>query len=409
MFGKRWQLFRLYGIPISVDLSWLVILALITLTISASIPYWLHEYFGEAAPTLTPAQDWLIGLIAALVFFACIVLHELGHALVARSRGMPIQGITLFLFGGVSELQGEPPSAGTEFWMAIAGPLVSLVLGLAFGLLAWVGYHHAWSPPLVVVLGYLCFINLLLLVFNLIPAFPLDGGRVLRSILWATTGNLRRATQWASAAGQVFAWLLIAWGIVQFFGGNWLGGIWAGLIGMFLNNAAQNAYQQVLIRNALKGEPVRRFMNPQPIVVPQSLDLLHWVEDYVYRFHHRAFPVTSDGHLEGLISTQELTKTPRADWHRHTIGEVMQRDLRSISIPPDADALEALGKMQRSGSTRLLVVEQGHLLGILSLKDLLQFLDLKMELEKDEGNTVSDRNGDFTNQTSHARTPIVRG
>lgn len=381
MFGNRWQLFRLYGIPISVDVSWLVILALLTLTIAGAFPSLMQQFFGEAAPTLSPAAYWIMGLIAALAFFVCILLHELGHAIVARRRGMPIRGITLFLFGGVAELEGEPPSASTEFWMAIAGPIVSLLLGLGLGLLAEIGYHNGWPPPVVLVLGYLGFVNLLLLVFNLIPAFPLDGGRVLRSILWGTTGSLRRATRWASATGQAFAWLLIAWGIVQFFGGNWLGGIWSGLIGLFLNNAAQSSYRHVLIRNALQGEPVRRFMIAEPIVVPPSLDLLHWVEDYVYRFHHRTFPVATDGHLAGLISTHALAQLPRDQWPAHTVGEVMQRDLEPITIGPDADALEALSKMQRSGSSRLLVADQDRLVGIISLKDLLGFLDLKMELE----------------------------
>ncbi len=386
MFGKRWQLFRLYGIPISVDLSWLIILALLTLTISGSFPALMHEFYGDAAPVVNPANYWVMGLIAALAFFVCILLHELGHAIVARSRGMQIQGITLFLFGGVAELGGEPPSAGTEFWMAIAGPIVSLLLGIGLGVLAEIGYHIGWSPLIVLVLGYLSFVNLLLLAFNLIPAFPLDGGRVLRSILWGATGNLQRSTRWAAATGQAFAWLLIAWGIVQFFGGNWLGGIWSGLIGMFLNNAAQSSYRQVLIRNALEGEPVRRFMVEQPIVVPPSVDLSHWVEDYVYRFHHRAFPVASDGHLEGFITTHALSEMPRDQWSQHTVGEIMQRDLAPITIAPDADAMEALSKMQRSGSSRLLVADRGRLVGIISLKDLLRFLDLKMELEGESAN-----------------------
>ncbi len=210
MFANRWQLFRLYGIPISVDVSWLIILALITLTIASSFPVLMHQYYGQAAPTLAPYQSWITGFIAALAFFTCILLHELGHALAARAMGMPIKGITLFLFGGVAELEAEPPSARTDFLMAIAGPAVSLFLGIAFGLSAWAGFHNGWAPPLVTVLGYLSFVNFLLLAFNLVPAFPLDGGRVLRSILWGTTGNVRRATHWASVAGQIFAWLLIA-------------------------------------------------------------------------------------------------------------------------------------------------------------------------------------------------------
>jgi Zn-dependent protease/CBS domain-containing protein len=313
------------------------------------------------------------------------LLHELGHAVVARSRGMPIRGITLFLFGGVAELGDEPVSAGTEFLMAIAGPAVSVVLALVFWALAVVGYRGGWPHPVVVVLGYLAAINGMVLVFNLIPAFPLDGGRVLRSILWGTTGNLRRATYWAALAGQGFAWLLIGWGIFQFFGGNWLGGVWIGLIGMFLNSAAQGSYQQVLIRQALQGEPVRRFMNPNPIVVPPSLDLLHWVEDHVYRYHHRAFPVVSDGRLEGLITTQALAGIPRGEWAAHTVGEVMATDLREITVAPETDAVEAMGKMKRTGSSRLLVTDGDRLLGLVSLKDLLHFLNLKLELEQEDG------------------------
>jgi Zn-dependent protease/CBS domain-containing protein len=381
MFGTRWRLFRLLGIPISLDASWLIILALLTLSLAQTFPQLMHSFYPEAEPSVASYHYWIMALIAALAFFICVLLHELGHAIVARSRGMPIRGITLFLFGGVAELGDEPVSAGTEFVMAIAGPLVSVVLALVLGVLAWVGYHTGWAPEVVLVLGYLAVINGLVLVFNMLPAFPLDGGRVLRSILWAATGKLRQATYWAALLGQAFAWLLIAWGVVQFFSANWLGGIWLGLIGFFLNNAARSSYQQVLIRQALQGEPVRRFMNSQPIVVPPSLDLRHWVEEYVYRYHRKAFPVASDGHLVGMITTQDLAQIPRAEWDRHTVHELMRRDLRAFTIAPDADALQALAKMQRTGSSRLLVMQGDQLLGILSLKDLLRFLNLKLELE----------------------------
>jgi len=281
----------------------------------------------------------------------------------------------------VAEIGDEPPSAGTEFAMAIAGPLVSLVLGIAFSLVAGAGRAAGWPPAVVLVLGYVGFVNLLVLVFNLIPAFPLDGGRVLRSLLWAVTGNLRRATRWASFAGQAFAWLLIAWGVYQLFAGQWLGGIWSGLIGMFLNNAAKSSYQQVVVRQALQGERVRHFMNPQPIVVPPSLNLRQWVEDYVYRYHRKMFPVVSGDHLEGVISTRTLADLPRSEWELHTVGDVMRRDLDALTIPPQADALDALARMQRLGVSRLLVTEADRLVGIVSLKDLLRFLNLKLDLE----------------------------
>jgi Zn-dependent protease/CBS domain-containing protein len=385
MFGNRWRLFRLLGIPISVDASWLIILALLTLSLARGFPVLLREFFPGATPELAPYEYWVMGLVTALAFFVCILLHELGHAVMARSRGMPIRGITLFLFGGVAELGDEPPSAATEFLMAVAGPVVSLVLAVAFWVLAEVGYRAAWPAPAVLVLGYLALINGMVLLFNLIPAFPLDGGRVLRSILWGTTGDLRRATRWAAMAGQVFAWVLMAWGVVQFFSGNWLGGIWTGLIGLFLHRAAQSSYQQVLVRQALQGEPVRHFMTTEPIVVPPSLDLLHWVEDFVYRYHRKAFPVAADGHLQGLITTRALAGLPRAEWPQHRVGEVMRQDLRAVTISPDADALQALGKMQRTGLSRLLVTEGDRLVGVISLKDLLRFLDLKMHLESPEG------------------------
>jgi Zn-dependent protease len=382
MFGMRWRVFRLLGIPISVDVSWLLILALLTLSFAEGYPEMLQMVFPGTAGRLSVADSWLMGLITALAFFACLVLHELGHALVAQSRGLPIRGITLFLFGGVSELGDEPTSAGTEFLMAIAGPLVSAVLAVLFGLVAALGYRSGWPHPVVLVLGYLALINAVVLVFNLIPAFPLDGGRVLRSILWAVTGNVRRATRWASYLGQAFAWLLIAWGVFLLFNHDWMGGIWSGLIGMFLNAAARGGYRQVLVRQALQGEPVRRFMNAQPVVVPPALDLRHWVDDFVYRYHHRTFPVAADdGRLLGLITTEALSGLPRGDWDRHTVGEEMQTDLAAVSIAPTADALQAFEQMQRQGMSRLLVADGDRLVGIVSLRDLLQFLNLKLDLE----------------------------
>ena len=232
MFGTRWRLFRLLGIPVSVDISWLFILVLLTLSFSEEFPTILHKYFPGDTRGLAPVDYWIMGLVTALAFFTCIVLHEFGHALVARSRGMPISGVTLFLFGGVSELGEEPRSAGTEFLMAVAGPLVSAVLALVFWGVALLGYQGGWPHPIVIVLGYLATINGVVLIFNMVPAFPLDGGRVLRSILWGVTRNVQRSTRWAAAVGQMFAWMLIGWGVLLFFSHNWLGGLWSVLIGI---------------------------------------------------------------------------------------------------------------------------------------------------------------------------------
>jgi Zn-dependent protease/CBS domain-containing protein len=387
MFGSRWRLCHLLGIPISVDASWLIILALLTLSLSNGYPSTVHEFFPGTLHQLAAYDYWIMGLATALGFFACILLHELGHAVVARAQGMPIRGITLFLFGGVAEIEGEPRSASNEFFMAIAGPVVSLVLGVLFCAMALTG-RAALPLPIAVVLGYLGVLNLVVLAFNLIPAFPLDGGRVLRSIFWGATGNLKKSTRWAAFIGQLFAWLLIARGIVFFFGGDWLNGIWMGLIGIFLNNAAKTGYQQVLIRQALQNEPVRQFMNPEPISVPPTITVLQWVEDYVYRFHRKTFPVIADGRLVGCITTRALAELPRSEWERRTVEDLMLRDLAPLTIAPDTDALDALTQMQRNQVSRLLVTQDGHLVGIVSLKDLLRFLNLKLELHQNDDERI---------------------
>jgi Zn-dependent protease len=377
MFTTRWRLVRLAGIPIYVDASWLIILALFTVSFQDAYKRTLYEP--------GPLGHWGLALATALAYFGCILLHELGHAVVARRYGMPIRGITLFLFGGVAELGSEPSSARGEFLMAIGGPVVSAVLAGILYALYRLGIQENWAPAGLAVLGYLWLINLVVLVFNLVPAFPLDGGRVLRSSLWAATGDLRRSTYWASLCGRGFAWFLMGLGIFQFVRGNWVGGIWTGVLGLFLNGAARGGYEQVLIRQALAGEPVGRFMNREPIVVPPGLDLRSWVEDYVYRYHRKTFPVVHEGRLEGVVTTAALAGYPRESWPRHTVGEVMRRDLGAVSVAPHTDALEALGKMQATGSSRLLVLEGERLLGILSLKDLLRFLQLKLQLEGPDG------------------------
>lgn len=373
MFGARWQLFRLLGIPINIDASWLVILALLTWTLSS--------LFQQVVEGLSYAAYWVMALVSALAFFACILLHELGHCVAAKAMGIPIRGITLFLFGGVAELEDEPRSALGEFVMAIAGPAVSLALFVVFLVVSLIPLPVQLKLPVT----YLAWINLAVLIFNMIPAFPLDGGRVLRSILWAVMDNVRRATYVAALLGQGFAWLFIFLGVLEFFAGQFVHGLWLGLIGLFLNNAAQASYHSVYVRQILGGEPVARFMTREPIVVPPDIDLRRLVEDYMYRYHRKMFPVASNGRLYGVISTQELARVPREEWDIRTVAETMRQDLENCSIPPTADALQALSRMQRNGCSRLLVVDNGQLVGVVSLKDLLRFLDLKLELEDGSG------------------------
>jgi Zn-dependent protease/predicted transcriptional regulator len=373
MDGTRFRLLRVRGIPIYIDLSWLIVFALVTLTVSG--------LFRQSAPELPTAHVWIMAVIAALGFFTCIVLHELGHALVGRASGMPIRGITLFLFGGVAELGREPPSAKSEFWMAIAGPAVTAVLIVLFVVLSSIGEQAGWPLQVLLVLDYLGYINIMVLIFNLIPAFPLDGGRVFRAAAWAWTGDLRRATRWASLTGRGFGYLLAIWGAFQLFFFNVVGGMWMIFIGLFLSSLARRSFEDVVARELLAGEPVSRFMSPDPITVDPNLDLRHLVEDYVYRHHRKVFPVAANGHVEGLVSVQALQGIPRDDWDRHTVSEIMERNIGDLTVTPQTDALRALQQMQQSGSTRLLVMENGHLAGIVSLRDLMDFLSLKLSME----------------------------
>ena len=275
MFGKRVPLFKLLGFEVRVDVSWIVIASLVTWSLAVG-------YFPMTDKGHSQAVYWWMGAAGMLGLFGSIIVHELAHSLVARRYGLPMNGITLFIFGGVAEMDDEPPSAKAEGLMAIAGPIVSIGLALGCTAIATYGQHRAWPEPVIGVVSYLGFINRLVAIFNLIPAFPLDGGRVLRSVLWAWKGNLRWATRMASRAGTSFSFLLMAWGIFTLISGDFIGGLWRLLIGMFLGDAASASYQQLMVRHALEGEPVHRFMQPNPITVPPTLTVQELVDAYVY-------------------------------------------------------------------------------------------------------------------------------
>jgi Zn-dependent protease len=374
MFGRSFKLFTLFGFEVKVDLSWIIIAALVTWSLAAGFFPYLYKNFS-------PETYWAMGVIGALGLFLSVILHEFCHSLVARRLGLPMKGITLFIFGGVAEMSDEPPSAKVEFLMAIAGPLSSLAIAGVSYLIYLGGISAAWPLPVNGVIRYLAYINVLLAIFNILPAFPLDGGRVLRSILWAIKKDLRWATRVSSTVGSIFGIMLIVLGIFQFIGGNFIAGLWWFLIGMFIRNAAQMSYQQVLVRNALKGEPVRRFMNPHPVTAPGSITVEQLVEDYIYKYHYKMFPVLDDGHLAGCISTRQVKEVPRENWGQETVGGLASQCSLENTISPDTDALKALSMMNKSGNSRLLVVEGGKLLGVLTLRDMMKFLSLKVELE----------------------------
>ena len=377
MFGKRLELFRLSGLPVRVDASWIIIAVLVTWSLAGGV-------FPVQHPDLAPTAYWTMAIIGAFGLFASIVLHELSHALAAKRQGAPMRGITLFIFGGVAEMDREPPSGKAEFIVAIAGPIASVLIALVFGGLWAIGRQIPLPVPVTGVLAYLAWINGLLVLFNLVPAFPLDGGRVLRAALWHFKGNLRRATSISSQIGSGFGLALIVLGVVAFVGGAYVGGMWWFLIGMFLRGAAQMSYQQVILRRMLEGETVDDVMQQNPITVDPNISVQRLVDDYVYEHHFKMFPVTDDGVLKGCVTTQQARAVPRPSWDSTKVAEILEPCSTENTIEAGADAMDALSRMSRTGKSRLLVVDEDRLCGIVALKDLLKYLSLRIELEEDD-------------------------
>ncbi|TAM81679.1 MAG: site-2 protease family protein [Acidobacteria bacterium] len=374
MFGRTVTLFKMFGFAVRVDASWLIIAVLITWSFSALV-------FPHAYPGLSTTEYWLMGIGGALLLFASIIVHELAHSLVARTSGLAMKGITLFIFGGVAEMDREPSSAKAEFQMAIAGPLTSVAVGIIFYFLSS-AMRGVWPAAVTGVLTYLALINWVLAAFNMVPAFPLDGGRVLRSLLWHWKGNIWQATRIASSIGSGFGMVMMIYAIVPLLHGDMISAVWWFLIGMFLRGAAQGSYQQLVVQRMLEGEPIRRFMNTNPITVSPAISLEELVENFVYKYHYKMFPVVgASNELLGCITTKEVKDIPRSEWSRNSVQAVMRPYCAENTVTPDTDAVKALAKMRNSQNSRLMVVEGGHLVAVLTLKDLLNFLSTKLELE----------------------------
>jgi Zn-dependent protease/CBS domain-containing protein len=374
MFGNAFTLFRVFGFEVRANVSWLFLAILVTWSLAAG-------FFPTVYPDLRLVTYWLLGLAGMVGLFFSLLFHELSHSLVARSRGLPMTGITLFLFGGVAEMAMEPRDAKTEFWIAIAGPIASVVLAGFFYIVAVAMAAAGFPEHITGVPQYLGFINLLLAAFNMLPGFPLDGGRVLRAALWHWSGNLTWATRWASRLGQVFGLLLVALGVLSAFAGNFVGGIWWLLIGLFLQGAATAAYQRLLQENALKGQTVRRLMSDDPTTVPADISVAAFVEDYLYPHGHDLFPVVSDHRLVGCVTVRDLKRVPRERWDTTAVGDIVDGCSAENTIAADIDAAEALATMQKGGRGRLMVTDGNRLVGVLALKDLLWRLALKAELD----------------------------
>ena len=374
MFGSSITLFRVFGLEIKINPSWVFIALLLAWSLGAG-------YFPSVHEGLPRATYWAMSILAVAGIFASIVVHEIAHSLVARAYGIPMRGITLHMFGGAAEMEAEPTSPKAEFLMAIAGPAVSLALAAILGgLVALV--HPAPEAAGTIVVRYLAMLNLVLGIFNLLPAFPLDGGRVLRAAVWGYTGDLARATRIAAQIGMALGMAVAFLGFFQILTGNLGGGLWTVLIGFFIRSAAATTRLDLEARRMLTGRPVERFMTADPVTVPVDMSLATFVETVVYRTRHDTYPVVDgSGRPRGLVAVGDLHKIEREAWAHTSVLEIMTPLAEDAVVTPGDDAVAALDRMRTANQSRLLVVADGRLVGLLTLKDLLATLALKMEFE----------------------------
>jgi Zn-dependent protease/CBS domain-containing protein len=363
---------RIFGIPIQLDYSWFLIFGLITWTLA--IGYFPAEFRGW--PTW---EYWVVGFITSIFFFGSVLLHELGHSVVALHYGIPVSGINLFIFGGVSQIEKEPQSAGVEFVLAIVGPLVSFAIaGVFFGLqLVFTSF-----APFLAFARYLAYINALLGVFNLIPGFPLDGGRVFRSIVWALTGNPHRATSVAGTLGRFIGFAFILFGVYEVIAGNFIDGLWIGFIGWFLESAAGQEMQQQKIQDLLAGHTVSQAMSYDYAAVPPDLTIQELVDRHILGNGHRSFVVEEQQHVDGLLTLHDIRQLPREQWPTTRVKQAMIPWDSLKRTEPNADLWQAIEEMNHDGVNQLPVIKEGEMLGMLRREDIISYLRNLREFSK---------------------------
>lgn len=364
------RLFKVFGIEISLDFSWFIIFFLVTWSLASG-------YFPFKYPFFAAGTYWVMGVLSSTLLFITVLMHELTHSVVANNNGLNIRGIKLFVFGGVAQLSHEPQSARVEFDVAIAGPICSFILHFIFkGIASLLG---GGQSPVVAIFSYLAFINVFLGLINLIPAYPLDGGRVLRAFLWARTKNLRLATAIASNVGKFFAIFLIFNGFILTIRGE-LGGLWYVFIGMFLYGAAKMGYEHVLIRDALSGSSVRDVMSTHVVVVDSALALDKVVEDYFFKYHHSSFPVVEGARIKGVLSLARIKEIPREKWPLTTAGDSAEPIRPDAVVSPRERTSNILSRLVEHELGHMLVMEEGRIIGIVTRVDVMKLLKVKMDL-----------------------------
>jgi Zn-dependent protease/CBS domain-containing protein len=370
VFRHTIPLGRIFGIRIDVDYSWFLIFGLLTWILAVS-------YYPVEFKHWNPAAYWFMGAVTAILLFVSVLLHELGHSVVAKRFGIPVPRITLFIFGGVSQIATEPPDARKEFWMAAAGPAVSFALAAIFWELRLM---LASAPPLLALAKYMASLNLVLGAFNLIPGFPLDGGRIFRAIIWGVSRNFHRATSVAALTGRFFGFVLIFVGVWQTLGGDLLNGLWTAFIGWFLESAAASQVQQQVLKDLLAGHRVSEMMSRDCTSVPGDLKLQELVDRYVLQSGHRCFVVIRGDKTIGLITLAEITRVPRTAWATTEVAQAMIPSEKLNSTPANAEAWTTIETMGRNGINQLPVTEGSKIIGVLSRDDLIHYLGIMRSL-----------------------------
>lgn len=368
MFDHKMRLFRLAGFPVEIHPSWFVVFALVAWTFA-------DGYLMQLYPELSPITAWTLGGIGALLLFASLLLHELGHAVTARRKGMNITSITLFIFGGVAALEDEPETAAAELEMALAGPAVSFVLAALFYLVAGPLLQLGTPAYIVDGLTYLAVVNAVIALFNLVPAYPLDGGRVLRAFAWKNTDDVRKATRIVTTSGHIVAGILFGLGVLRLFGGAIIGGIWLILIAFFLNAGARSGYVQSVLREVLAGRTVSDIMEREIVTVPMNLNLRQAVDQYFMHYRYDSFPVVNEeDDLIGMISLDNVKDVPREEWEDTRVSDAVDEDVLRFALEPGEPADEVLKSMQKAKSGRLPVVDHKEPIGIVTRRDLIDVL-----------------------------------
>jgi len=360
---------RFFGFDVRLDLSWFVVFLLVLWTFAQAV-------FPQRNPGLSSAEYIAMAWAGAILFFLSVLLHELAHSAMARARGIQVEGITLFIFGGMARIRSEATTPKDEFLITVVGPLSSAAIGLV--LLGFARAAQALGLPEAVigVASWLALLNFVLAAFNLIPGFPLDGGRLFRSLVWQLTQDLRKATRWASLSGRSFGLLLVGLGVFYLFGGFLINGMWFIFIGWFLHQAAESSYRQLILRRILQGVRAREAMTRNPETVNPELALRDLVDEYFLKRRYNSFPVEdSTGHLQGLITLTQVKGVERDKWPTTRVSDVMTQICDAVTVGPEDSLADVLSKLESAGVGRALVVTDGRLEGVISRADVAQWMD----------------------------------